>query len=278
MQAEGYETFITDLRDNMRHCGALRLDHAMQLMRLWWTPAGRPSSDGAYVRYPLNDLLGIVALESHRNRCRIIGEDLGVVPGEIREALPREKIWSYKVILFEKDEQGRFRRPADYAPRAMATLTTHDLPTLPGYWRGADLLLREELGLFPSLEIKEQTWQERLADRRALIAALKRENLYPEGIPEDADQMDDLPAELLLAMERFLAQSTSRMVCVQLEDWMGVIDPVNVPGTSDEYPNWRRRLPDNIEDLKSSNTVDQHSAVLMRPAVPEQKEPAAERE
>ncbi len=278
MQTEAYETFITDLRDNMRHCGALRLDHAMQLMRLWWTPAGRPSSEGAYVRYPLDDLLGIVALESHRNRCRIIGEDLGVVPEEIREALPREKIWSYKVILFEKDDQGRFKRPVDYSPRAMATLTTHDLPTLPGYWRGSDLLLREELGLFPSLEIKEQTWQERIADRQALIAALKREDLYPADMPEDANEMDDLPAELLLALERFLAQSRSRMVCVQLEDWMGVLDPVNVPGTSDEYPNWRRRLPDDIEDLERSHILQRHAAVLKRSQQAEHEQRAGETE
>lgn len=264
MRAEAYETFITDLRDNMRHCGALRLDHVMQLMRLWWTPAGRPSSEGAYVRYPFNDLLGIVTLESHRNRCRIIGEDLGVVPDEIRDQLPRANIWSYKVLLFEKQDEKLFKKPDDYAVRAMATLTTHDLPTLPGYWRGADLLLREELGLFPSLEVKEQTWEERIADRQGLAEALKAESLYPQDLPGEANQIDELPETLLLALETYLARSRSRMVCAQLEDWMGVVDPVNVPGTSEEYPNWRRRLPDNLEDLDRGGRMTRHAAALTR--------------
>ena len=266
MKQEAYETFITDLRDNMRHCGALRLDHVMQLMRLWWTPAGWPSSEGAYVLYPLRDLLGIVALESHRSQCRIIGEDLGVVPVEIREALPREKIWSYKVMLFEKDKGGLMRRPDDYAVRAMATLTTHDLPTLPGYWRGADLLLREKLGLFPGNEVKEQAWRERIDDRQLIVDTLKRENLYPEHLPDEANKIDDLPIELLLAMEQFLAGSASRMVSVQIEDWMGVVDPVNVPGTSGEYPNWRRRLPESFEHLIEDGRLERHAAILDREA------------
>lgn len=264
MQAETYKTFIVDLRENMRHCGALRLDHAMQLMRLWWTPIGRPSSEGAYVRYPLDDLLGIVALESHRQHCRIIGEDLGVVPAEIREALPRENILSYKVVLFEKLADGRFAPPDDYPENAMATLSTHDLPTLAGFWRGADLLLREELGLFPNVEIKEQTWHERIADRQALVTALKHENLYPEGLPDEANQIDELPDELLAALERFMAKTQCQMVCAQLEDWMGIVDPINLPGTSDEYPNWRRRLTEDLEALIESGKLQRHAAALAR--------------
>ncbi len=265
MQEEGYATFADDLRDNMRHCGALRVDHVMQLMRLWWTPAGQASSEGAYVKYPVDDLLGIIALESHRNRCRIIGEDLGVVPDEIRKAMQENHIWSYKVALFEKDGAGHFTAPKDYAENAMATLTTHDLPTLPGYWRGADLLLREKLALFPSFEVKEQSWQERILDRQGMVAALKLEQLYPEGLPDEANDIDPLPEELLLALETFLARSASRMVCAQLEDWLGIEDPVNVPGTSDQYPNWRRRLTQDLEDILEGPLLAKHAAALKRP-------------
>lgn len=266
MREEGYESFIRDLRENMRHCGALRLDHVMQLTRLWWTRSGHPSSEGAYVRYPLDDLLGIVALESHRSRCRVIGEDLGVVPADIRAALPEENIWSYKVMLFEKNDRGEFTAPTDYPERALATLTTHDLPTLPGYWRGADLLFREKLGLFPDHEVKEQAWQERIRDRQAFVDALKREGLYPDSLPEEANKIDELPNELLLAMEQFLARCSSGMISVQMEDWLGVTDPVNVPGTSDEYPNWRRRLPHDFEQVCADGRLEMHAASLDRKA------------
>lgn len=266
MQAEAYQTFIEDLRENMRHCGALRLDHVMQLTRLWWTPAGLPSSEGAYVRYPLDDLLGIVALESHRNRCRVVGEDLGVVPKDIRVALPRENIFSYKVALFEKAKGGAFKPPLDYSEQAMAVLTTHDLPTLAGYWSGKDLLLREELGLYPSVEAKDQAWRERIADRQALVEALKHEQLYPQDLPDEANKIDELPDSLLIALERFLARTRCRMICAQLEDWMGVKNPVNLPGTGAEYPNWRRRLPEHLEDLLDDGRLATHGAALQRSA------------
>src|SRR5690606_17821367 len=130
LREDGYSTFMKIMRANMRHCGALRIDHVMSLLRLWWVPRGESATNGAYVYYPLHDLLGILALESQRNRCLVIGEDLGTVPDQIRTAVPEANVYFYKVVYFEKDRHNRFKLPRDYIPRAMATFTTHHLTTL----------------------------------------------------------------------------------------------------------------------------------------------------
>ena len=131
----------------MRNCGALRLDHVMALFRQWWVPRGFKSADGGYVHYPLEELLGVVALESHRQRCLVVGEDLGVVPDEIRRALPQFGVYHYKVVMFEQ-KNGEFVAPADYVRHALAAVTTHDLPTLHGWWSGHDIDLWEKLGFY----------------------------------------------------------------------------------------------------------------------------------
>ncbi|MEK7437041.1 MAG: 4-alpha-glucanotransferase, partial [Pseudomonadota bacterium] len=147
LRAAAYAPFIATLRANMRHAGALRIDHVMALARLYWVPQGAAPRDGAYVHYPFEDLVGIVALESHRNRCMVIGEDLGTVPDEVRATLTRVGILSYRVLLFERQQSGDFKPPAEYPADSLVTATTHDLPTLAGYWEGRDLALRRELGL-----------------------------------------------------------------------------------------------------------------------------------
>jgi 4-alpha-glucanotransferase len=133
------------VRASMRACGALRLDHVMALFRQWWVPRGLKSADGGYVHYPLEDLLAVVALESHRNQCLVVGEDLGVVPDEIRRGLPQFGVYHYKVVLFEQ-KNGEFVAPANYVRPALAVVTTHDLPTLHGWWSGHDIDLLEKLG------------------------------------------------------------------------------------------------------------------------------------
>ena len=144
MQEQRLQGFARLIRSNMRYYGALRLDHVMALFRLWWVPAGFSPTEGAYVHYPLQQLLTVLALESERSACLVVGEDLGVVPDEMRHAMPEFGLYHYKVMLFEKLD-GRFRRPDEYARKALATATTHDMPTLRSYWEGRDIELRRRL-------------------------------------------------------------------------------------------------------------------------------------
>ena len=238
-----YAPFVTMLRANMRHFGALRLDHVMSLARQFWIPSGAEAGQGAYVRYPLEDLLGIVALESRRNRCVVIGEDLGTVPDGFRERLARASILSYRVLYFEKEADGGFKRPRDYPRQALAVAATHDLPTLPGFWQGHDLKIRSDLGLFPSWDIEKWIVNERAADRQALLAALAGEGL---AIGADGEVS---PADLVEAVYRYLSRTPSHIVAVQIEDVLGQLDQVNMPGTIYEHPNWCRRLPKTVEGL-----------------------------
>jgi 4-alpha-glucanotransferase len=230
----------------MRHFGALRLDHVMALFRQWWVPVGLGSTDGGYVHYPLDDLMSVLALESDRARCLVVGEDLGTVPDEMRRAMPDYAIYHYKVLLFEKVEGGRFRRPEHYERRAIATVTTHDLPTLRGYWEGRDLALRDELDLFPGEEIRGQVYDERRRDRAALIDALDGTGLRPKAAQDGESPFSE---ELARAIQLYLARSAAALVVLQIEDLIGMTDPVNVPGTNDEHPNWQRKITATIEDV-----------------------------
>jgi 4-alpha-glucanotransferase len=178
IQAQRLQGFERLIRSNMRYYGALRLDHVMSLFRLWWVPQGCSPTDGAYVHYPLQQLLTVVTLESARNRCLVVGEDLGIVPDEIRLAIPEFGLYHYKVLLFEKID-GRFRRPDEYVKDALATPATHDMPTLRSYWEGRDIELRRRLNLYPSAEIESRVVQERGHDRELLLAALRDQGLNP---------------------------------------------------------------------------------------------------
>jgi len=247
MQQDRLHGFIALIRNNMRYYGAMRFDHVMSLFRLWWIPAGMSATDGAYVHYPLHQLFAVVALESQRNRCLIVGEDLGVVPDEVRTAMPQYGLYHYKVMLFEQ-EGGRFRRPAEYTRLALATVTTHDLPTLRSFWGTEDIALRERLHLYPSDEVRDRILRERAADRIALMAALRDEGLV---LPESASGGTAYTAELVQALHVYLARSGAALVALQLDDLLGMIDPVNVPGTSGEYPNWRRKLSETLETVSA---------------------------
>lgn len=144
--ARAYEPFIELLRANMQNCGALRIDHVMSMLRLWWIPYGETADQGAYVHYPVDDLLSILALESKRHRCMVIGEDLGTVPVEIVGKLRSSGVYSYKVLYFENDHEKTFRSPKAYPEQSMAVAATHDLPTLRGYWESGDLTLGKPWG------------------------------------------------------------------------------------------------------------------------------------
>jgi (1->4)-alpha-D-glucan 1-alpha-D-glucosylmutase len=250
--AAGYEPFAATLRSAMRHAGALRVDHVMGLMRLFWIPDGGRPADGAYVRYPLEDLLGVLALESQRNRCMVVGEDLGTVPPRVRQALKSAGVLSYRLFYFERDERGDFLPAAAHEPQALLAVTTHDLPTLTGYWRGRDLEERDALGQFTTSEQRDRQVRDRAEDRTRLLRLLEREGLLPEGMTVDPADCPEMTPALSLAVHRSLARSPARLMLVALEDVLGQLDQVNLPGTSGERPNWRLRVPADLEDLGSS--------------------------
>jgi 4-alpha-glucanotransferase len=245
MQAQRLQGFARLIRNNMRYYGAIRLDHVMALFRLWWVAAGFSATEGAYVHYPLQQLLTVLSLESARSACLVVGEDLGVVPDEMRQAMPEYGLYHYKVLLFEKLD-GRFRRPDEYARRALATPTTHDMPTLRSYWEGRDIALRRRLNLYPSAEIESAVIRERERDRELLLGALQEQGLEPA---QPATPSDAFTAELAHALHLYLARSATLLVAVQIEDLLGEVLPVNVPGTDREYPNWQRKVSADLEDI-----------------------------
>ena len=251
MQAQRLQGFIQLIRDNMRYYGALRLDHVMSLYRLWWVPAGCAATAGAYVHYPLQQLMTVLSLESARSSCLVVGEDLGVVPDEMRKAMPEFGLYHYKVLLFEK-VAGRFRRPDEFVREALAAATTHDLPTLRSYWEAHDIELRRRLNLFPSAEIENDIVQQRDRDRDMLLSALREQGINPAHPSAPLEPYTD---ELGQALHLYLARSSSALVALQIDDLLGMTDPVNVPGTFAEYPNWQRKVTASIEDMAARSDL-----------------------
>ncbi|QWA11627.1 4-alpha-glucanotransferase [Sodalis ligni] len=246
--ARAYEPFITMLRANMRHCGALRIDHVMSLLRLWWVPLAGSPQQGAYVRYPVDDLLAVLALESHRQQCMVIGEDLGTVPQEITAKLQAAGIYSYKVLFFERKDPAQYRAPDEYVPQAMATLTTHDLATLRGFWQLEDLRLGNRLHLYADDAIYQRLLADRQKARQALLDALHAWKCVPAKLGKNAERVVMSPI-LNRGAHRYLALSQSALLGLQPEDWLDMALPVNVPGTTDQYPNWRRKLVREVAEI-----------------------------
>jgi (1->4)-alpha-D-glucan 1-alpha-D-glucosylmutase len=246
LREAGYAPFIATLRANMRHAGALRVDHVMGLMRLFWIPRGGRPAQGAYVAYPFDELIALLALESVRNRCLVIGEDLGTVPDEVRRVLAAYDVLSYRVLMFERDSEGRFKPPSRYPEAALATASTHDLPTLAGWWSGEDIETRARLGIIDGEARHREHWQ-RGEDRARLVQALRDEGALPGDWYDDASERPVMTPGLAVAIMDFLASSPSVLCIAQLEDALLVRPQANLPGTVDEHPNWRRKLPATIE-------------------------------
>jgi 4-alpha-glucanotransferase len=245
MRADSYKSFIDLLRANMRHAGALRIDHAMGLQHLFWVPQGCTAKEGAYVKYPMEDLIGILALESQRNRCLVIGEDLGTVPAGFRERTARAGILSYRVMYFEKNyDSGEFIDAAAYPRLSLAVASSHDLPTLAAWWRDADIDLKKKIGCFGSDQSARAAVAERAEDRKRLGGVLG----LPDG--ENAGGKD-----VICAAHAFLARTSAAIAMAQLDDITLETEPVNVPGTSDEYPNWRRRYATGLEELAADSLL-----------------------
>ncbi len=246
--AEGCRPMTDLFAANMRHAGALRIDHVMGLSRLFWVPEGAEGSQGAYVACPLDLLLAELALESHRAQCLVIGEDLGTVPAGLREILAADDILSYRVLPFERDA-GRYRRPDRYPPLAFACAATHDLPPLAGWWAGLDIDERLRLGQF-SADEAEVARASLAKDKQALIDALVEAGLLASAPTPDTPWSDALAA----AIHGYVAATPSVLAVAQVEDLAGERIAVNLPGTDRERPNWRRRIATPLEDLFDSPT------------------------
>jgi 4-alpha-glucanotransferase len=246
-QAYGYWSQL--LRASFAHAHALRIDHAMALTRLYWIPSGRPPSEGAYVRYPARDLLGILALESRRHGALVIGEDLGTVPPAFSAQLAQWGILSWRVLYFERSGRG-FRPSRTYSRRALVTANTHDLPPLAGFVQGRDLELRRQAGAIESDSALADAQSERRESCRALAQQLRAEGVLGAGeaLPS--------PPRLCAAVNAFLCRTPAPLVGIALDDLVGETEPVNLPGTSqDRFPSWRRRMALPVEGLRSQPGV-----------------------
>jgi 4-alpha-glucanotransferase len=223
LRAAAFEPFVQTLRGGFRHGGGLRFDHVMGLFRLFWIPEGAGPAEGTYVRYPWMELLDVLALESHRAGAFVVGEDLGTVEPWVREELAHRGVLSYRVLWFEPTP------PKDYPEQALAAVTTHDLPTVAGLWTGADLDEQRACGLEPNVASTRAS-----RDRLAAWA----------GLPDDAPV-----EEAILGAHRLLAAAPSLVVAASLEDVLGVQERPNLPGTTDERPNWSLALPRPLEAI-----------------------------
>ena len=239
LSATGCAPYAELLRANMQRVGALRIDHILGLMRFYWIPHGAQPDEGAYVRYPWTELFNVLAQESRRNDCLVIGEDLGTVPDGLREAMHRRGMLSYRLLYFE-ERDGAFPPAEDYPADALLAASTHDLPSLPMWWAGEDIELRERLGLWPDAQSREKEIEHREQARRALVEALRAQNLRVE-----TDVPNDVPVE---AVYTYLARTPCKLLMVQFEDVLDQSVQVNVPGTTDQYPNWRARMPCSVDE------------------------------
>jgi 4-alpha-glucanotransferase len=243
LEAAAYAPMAALLAANMRAAGALRIDHVMALARLFWIPAGMKGAAGGYVRNAFDMLAGVVALESRRHACMVVGEDLGSVPDGLREALGERGFLSYRVLQFERHWQGdgSFKHPDEYPAQALATAVTHDMPPIAEYWHGDDIARRDALGLFPEPHLRDAEAARREPERRAMLDLLARIGRAP------ADR-DDTGA-VAGALHAAVGMTRAMLAVVQLDDIAGEALPINIPGTYREYPNWRRKVSLPLEAL-----------------------------
>ena len=246
LRATGYEYWTRLLRAGFRHSGALRIDHALGLFRMFWVPLGESAKQGAYVRSFSNELFGILALESVRHNALVVGEDLGTVPPDVPGVLAKWGVLGSRVQVFERDfHTGQFRSAAAYPRMALATVNTHDLPPLVGWAEARDILLRSEVGDLSDVGAASAMRDSRMSDLGALVSSLVEAGL----LPPEAHQ--HLTSDMLIAaVHAFLRSTPSALVGLSLDDLAHEATPVNIPGVwQDRYPSWSRRMRDTLEEI-----------------------------
>lgn len=247
LRRTGFAGFIATLRASLGPAGGIRIDHALGLGRLWVVPDGAPSTDGAYLTMPLDDMLRIIAIESQRAQAIVIGEDLGTVPEGLRPKLEERALLGMRVLWFERDEDGAFTPPAKWDSQAVAMTGTHDLPTVAGWWCGRDIEWNRDIGRGPPADNAEE---ERRTDRSLLWQALARSSAT--GAAEPPARM---PAPVVDAALVHVASSACPLAILPVEDLIGAVEQPNLPGTIDAHPNWRRRLPAPTDALLTQADV-----------------------
>jgi len=252
---DGYRLFAESIRQNCRHGGALRIDHVMRFFHLFWIPDGMEATEGTYVRDRHEDLLHILALESVRNKVLIVGEDLGTVPDEVRRTLHQFGILSYGLFYFARDRNGRFLEPQEYSRDALVSVTTHDLPTLAGYWVGRDIETRREAGQLTDEGAYHRMREERLGEKQRMLDLLAGLHLLPDWFPRNARDVPELTGELHNAIVGFLAATPSKLLLLNQEDLLKETEQQNLPGSTEQYPNWRRKMKCTVEELSTSGEV-----------------------
>lgn len=261
LKETGYEFFTDIIRKNMKYNGALRIDHALGMFRLFWIPCGMPPVMGTYVAYPEEDLLRIIALESVRNRTMVVAEDLGTVGANVRETLARFRMLSYRLLYFERNyPDPSFTPPEKYPDMALCAVTTHDLPTINGYWTGRDLEVKKRLDLFRDADLWQRFLSDRGRDKALLLKALKAEGIIPNEFPSDPAMTD----ELCRAIYHYLALAPCKLATVSLDDVIGTLDQQNMPGTTDAYPNWMQKTPLGLEQIARDKRFEALSEVFRR--------------
>jgi 4-alpha-glucanotransferase len=260
----GYRLFLEEVKKNCVAGGALRIDHIMRFFRLFWIPRGKPPAAGAYVENFPADLVRILALASQQRETLIIGEDLGTVATGMRETLKGSGIFSYKVFYFEKDERGDFRAPESYPELALATVSTHDLPTLAGFWEAEDIHMRKSLGMFPGEKEFELALGKRRADKEKILQRLvasgflkARKTPVPGAYPELTRSIQDAVIGLLMS-------SAAKLVVVSQEDLLRDKRQQNLPGTISEYPSWSMKMAYTVEELRQDRHVGECARMFRR--------------
>jgi 4-alpha-glucanotransferase len=264
MRTQGFTAFIDMLRAAFAHAGGIRIDHILGLQRLWLIPDGEPALNGAYLRYPTDDLLRLIALESWRHCAIVIGEDLGTIPAGFRERLTDHGLCGIRVLWFEHAQHGSaFKPPGEWGRSALATTTTHDLPTIAGWWRGHDIDWRNRIGQTAARADGRDpvalAHAERAEEREALWHAFQAAHLAPPHAA--APPIDQPPIDEALA---FVSATNAPIVMHPLEDLLGLVDQPNLPGSITEHPNWRRRAARPVDELFSDEDFTQRLLALAR--------------
>lgn len=254
LKAHGYRAFIEMVRANLAHAGGMRIDHVMGLMRLWVMPSGAGPAEGAYLNYPFDDLLRLLSLEAWRRNAVILGEDLGTVPEGLREKLAARNLLAMRVLFFERDHQGNFRPPMHWPRSALATSTTHDLPTINGWWQGHDIDWRIKVGQHQEHERPAQL-EERERERAGLLRLLREYAPDIEGDLRDPEVLAD-------ACGAFIGRTPAPLALFPIEDALCLLEQPNMPGTIDEHPNWRRRYPGDSATLLDSPACTRRLSII----------------
>jgi len=258
---DGYRLFVESIRKNCKHGGALRIDHVMRFFRLYWIPDGLDATQGTYVKDHWEDLIRILALESVRNQVVIVGEDLGTVEPAVQETLKRFGILSYRLLYFEKNAAGDFKLPNEYPEKALVSVTTHDLPTLSGFWTGRDIEARRDAGLLPDDASYQGQWADRGRDKQKMLDAFSKMDLLPPGYPLNAWAIREFTGELHYAAIGFLTATPSQLMVLNQEDLFKEADQQNLPASTEQYPNWRHKMQVGIEDLTTLQSAIDCSAM-----------------